>query len=81
MIQAAQAQLVEAENNLKQTQAFADDLLVRIEGKNRELADFNERLKKFGGTVLDAYHQFQEQATQLTSPGDPASAEETTDQP
>lgn len=58
MQQAAAQQLVEVQNMLAQTQAFAEDMRNRIEGKANELADLNNRLRIFGAAVVAAHQAF-----------------------
>jgi hypothetical protein len=58
MLQAAEEQLVQAQNMLEQTKAFAEDMRARISGKATELADLNNRLRTFGATIVTAHKVF-----------------------
>ena len=50
--------MVQAENMLEHTKAFANNVRNQITDKARELAEMNERLRAFGGTILDAHKSF-----------------------
>jgi hypothetical protein len=58
MLQAAEEQLVQAQNMLEQTRMFAEDMRNRISGKATELADLNNRLRTFGATIVTAHKVF-----------------------
>jgi hypothetical protein len=58
MLAAAEQQLLEAQNMLAQTRAFAEDMRNRIDGKANELADLNNRLRIFGAAVVTAHRAF-----------------------
>jgi DNA repair ATPase RecN len=58
MLQAAEEQLVQAQNMLEQTKQFAQDIHNRIAEKAKELADMNSRLNTFGRSILRAHRKF-----------------------
>lgn len=58
LVQAAEEQLVQAQNALEQSKAFAADMRARIADKARELHDMNERMKQFGESILGAHRRF-----------------------
>jgi DNA repair ATPase RecN len=58
MLQAAEEQLVQAQNMLEQTKQFAQDIHNRIAEKAQELADINSRLNAFGRSILRAHRKF-----------------------
>lgn len=68
LVQAAEEQLTAAQNMLAQTQAFAEDMRVRVQEKARELADMNARLKAFGSTIVEAHHRFHGEAPTPETP-------------
>lgn len=58
MLQAANEQFVQAENMLKQTEMFAEDIRARVASKATELADMNNRLRTFASTIVTAHKVF-----------------------
>ena len=55
--------MTQAENMLKHTQAFAENVRAQIAEKQRELAEMTERLRTFGSTILDAHNRFHSNST------------------
>lgn len=62
IVQAAEEQLIQAQNMMEQAKAFAQDVNVRIAEKAKELADMNSRLNAFGRSILQAHHRFHGEA-------------------
>lgn len=58
MVQAAEDQVTQAQNKLKEIQAWADGLSQQVRAKDRELADMTDRIAAFGETVLEANRKF-----------------------
>lgn len=58
MVQAAEDQVTQAQNKLKEVQAWADGLSQQVRAKDRELADMTDRIRAFGETVLEANRRF-----------------------
>jgi hypothetical protein len=58
LVQAAKEQLLQAENMLKQSEAFAEDMRARVSNKASELSDLNNRLKIFATSILAAHQAF-----------------------
>lgn len=58
MLQAAEEQLVQAQNMLEQTKQFAEDMRNRCAGKAAELNDLNNRLRTFGAAIVTAHKVF-----------------------
>ena len=67
MLQAAEAQVNEAQNLLAEVRVLAEGLHQQVDNKNREINDLRDRLKTFGEGVLAAHRKFNGTAeTQLT---------------
>ena len=61
MVQAAEANLAEAQSNLDHIKQLAADLCEqaeRAEEENRKINDLHVRLKRFGTNVIDAHRAF-----------------------
>lgn len=58
MVQAAEAALAEAQSNLASAKAHADALRSEIKARNEQIATLTERLKSFGGKILEAHENF-----------------------
>lgn len=67
MVQAAEDQVTEAQNWLKEIQAWADTLTQEVRDKDRELADMTDRIAAFGAKVLEANQEFHAAATTTES--------------
>jgi hypothetical protein len=70
MVQAAEEQLIQAQNMLEQTKAFAADVNNRIAEKAKELADMNSRLNAFGRSILRAHRKFHGEPEEPPHPND-----------
>jgi multidrug efflux pump subunit AcrA (membrane-fusion protein) len=58
LLQAAEDQVTEAQNLLASTKILAEQIGVQVEEQSKLLEDMHDRLKTFGGTVIDAHRKF-----------------------
>jgi hypothetical protein len=63
MVKAAEDQVTQAQDMLKEVQAWADGLTQETRDKDRELADMTDRIAAFGAKVLEANKEFHAAAT------------------
>lgn len=66
MVQAAEDQVTQAQNKLKEIQAWADNLTQEVRTKDQELAEMTDRIRDFGETVLEANRKFHATVGSLT---------------
>lgn len=58
LVQAAEEQLLEAENILARTKILADNIKQQISEHSTKLADINRRVRALGESVLAAHDKF-----------------------